>query len=92
MTPILPFSAPRSSLNHALTPERAVAFGRVTLTAVKEIKPAYGVTVNDVVLAAFTRAFGDYFRAHGEPPRDRSSRACLSPSTCRTSRLATACR
>jgi WS/DGAT/MGAT family acyltransferase len=65
---ILPFSAPRSTLNHALTPERAVAFGRVTLAAVKEIKTAYGVTVNDVVLAACTRALGDYLRAHGEPP------------------------
>jgi WS/DGAT/MGAT family acyltransferase len=65
---ILPFSAPRSMLNHALTAERAVAFGRVTLTAVKEIKSAYGVTVNDVVLAACTRALGDYLRAHGEPP------------------------
>jgi len=65
---ILPFSAPRSTLNHALTPERAVAFGRVPLASVKEIKRAYGVTVNDVVLAACTRALGDYLRAHGEPP------------------------
>ncbi len=65
---ILPFSAPRSTLNHALTPERAVAFGRVPLATVKEIKTAYGITVNDVVLAACTRALGDYLRAHGEPP------------------------
>lgn len=69
VTPILPFSAPRSSLNHALTPERAVAFGRVALASVKEIKRAYGVTVNDVVLAAVARALGDYLRVHGEPPR-----------------------
>jgi diacylglycerol O-acyltransferase len=69
VAPILPFSAPRSSLNHALTPERAVAFGHVALASVKEIKCAHGVTVNDVVLAAVTHALGDYLRAHGEPTR-----------------------
>jgi WS/DGAT/MGAT family acyltransferase len=69
VAPILPFSAPRSILNHALTPQRVVAFGRVPLAAVKEIKSAYGVTVNDVVLAACARALGDYLRAHGEPPQ-----------------------
>jgi len=67
--PILPFSAPRSRLNHALTSERAVAFGRVSLASVKEIKRAHGVTVNDVVLAGVARALGDYLRAHDEPPR-----------------------
>ena len=65
---ILPFSAPRSTLNHALTSERVVAFGQVSLAAVKEIKTAYGVTVNDVVLAACARALGDYLRAHDQPP------------------------
>ena len=68
VAPILPFSAPRSRLNRALTPERAVAFGRVALASVKEIKRAHGVTVNDVVLAAVTRALGDYLRANDEPP------------------------
>jgi len=68
VAPILPFSAPRSRLNQALSPERAVAFGRVDLASVKQIKCAYGVTVNDVVLAAVAIALGDYLRAHGEPP------------------------
>ena len=66
---VLPFSAPRSMLNRALTPERAVAFGRVPLAVIKEIKAAYGVTVNDVVLAACTYALGEYLRAHGEHPQ-----------------------
>jgi len=65
---VLPFSAPRSLLNQALTPARVVAFGRVPLASVKEIKCAYGVTVNDVVLTACTRALGDYLRAHDQPP------------------------
>lgn len=67
--PAMPFSAPRTTLNRALTSERAVAFGSVPLAWAKEIKSAFGVTVNEVVLAACTRALGDYLRAHGEPPR-----------------------
>jgi WS/DGAT/MGAT family acyltransferase len=63
------FSSPRTSFNHALTPKRAVGFGRVPLATVKKIKNAFGVTVNDVVLAACARALGEYLRAHGETPR-----------------------
>jgi WS/DGAT/MGAT family acyltransferase len=65
---VLPFSAPRTVFNHALSPERVVAFGRAPLAEIKMIRAAYGVTVNDVVLAACTRALGDYLRAHGESP------------------------
>lgn len=68
MSPVLPFSAPRTALNRALTPERLVAFGSVPLDAVKAVKAAFGVTVNDVLLAACTRALGDYLRAHGDHP------------------------
>ncbi|MCC6848124.1 MAG: wax ester/triacylglycerol synthase family O-acyltransferase [Deltaproteobacteria bacterium] len=68
-SPTLPFSAPRTLLNRALTSERRVAFGSVALGAVKEVKAAFGVTVNDVVLAACALALGDYLRAHGETPR-----------------------
>jgi WS/DGAT/MGAT family acyltransferase len=67
--PAMLFSAPRTSFNCALTAERAVAFGRVPLATVKEIKKAFGVTVNDVVLAACSRALGDYLHAHGETPQ-----------------------
>jgi diacylglycerol O-acyltransferase len=66
--PAMLFSAPRTSFNRALTAERVVAFGRVPLSKVKEIKNAFGVTVNDVVLAACSRALGEYLRAHGEAP------------------------
>src|SRR6185436_17614227 len=65
----LPFSSPRTSLNHALTPRRAVAFGRVSLESVKRIKNAFGVTINDVVLAACTLALRDHLRARGEHPK-----------------------
>jgi diacylglycerol O-acyltransferase len=62
------FSAPRTLLNRALTTERAVAFGKVQLDTVKRIKNEFGVTVNDVVLAACARALGMYLRECGERP------------------------
>ncbi len=70
ISPVLPFSSPRTMLNRALTPERLVAFGSVPLAAVKEVKAAFSVTVNDVLLAACTRALGDYLRAHGDDPHE----------------------
>jgi WS/DGAT/MGAT family acyltransferase len=62
------FSAPRTLLNRPLTAHRAVAFGRVSLATVKQIKNEFGVTVNDVILAACARALGVYLREHGERP------------------------
>lgn len=64
--PAMLFSSPRTVLNHALSAERAVAFGQVPLETVKRIKNAFGVTVNDIILAACTRALGQYLTASGE--------------------------
>ncbi|MFC4128403.1 WS/DGAT/MGAT family O-acyltransferase [Nocardia rhizosphaerae] len=47
----LPFAAPRTPFNQAITAARAVAFTKADLGAIKEIKTAFGVKVNDVVLA-----------------------------------------
>jgi WS/DGAT/MGAT family acyltransferase len=52
----LPMSAPLTPFSHSLTPRRAVSFARASLSDVKAIKNAFGVTVNDVVLAACTLA------------------------------------
>ncbi|MFN2425950.1 MAG: wax ester/triacylglycerol synthase family O-acyltransferase [Candidatus Binatia bacterium] len=52
----LPLSAPLTPFSHSLTPRRAVSFARASLADVKAIKNAFGVTVNDVVLAACTMA------------------------------------
>src|SRR5260221_5879193 len=49
-----PFSAPRTSFNLALTPRRAFAFETLSLSDVKLVKNAFGVTVNAGGLA--TRA------------------------------------
>lgn len=52
----LPMSAPLTPFSHSLTPRRAVSFAQASLSDVKAIKNAFGVTVNDVVLAACTLA------------------------------------
>ena len=50
-TPPIPFQAPRTSFNAELTPHRRFAYSSVPLDDVRKIKDAFGVKVNDVVLA-----------------------------------------
>src|SRR5436309_1760328 len=64
--PPAPFSAPRTSLNTAITPHRRFAFAQVGLDEVKEVKNVLGGTVNDVVLAMCSGALRKYFDAKGE--------------------------
>lgn len=67
----LPFSAPRTPFNKAITAHRAVAFTKADLGAIKEIKAAFGVKVNDVVLTIVGGVLRNYLDSHGELP-DRS--------------------
>jgi len=62
----LPFSAPRTSINGAITGERSVAFSRLSLSDVKRVKNAFGCTVNDVVLAVCASTLRNYFEQRGE--------------------------
>lgn len=48
--------APNTIFNGSLTQDRAVAFARCSLDDVRAIKDHFGVTVNDVMLAAATTA------------------------------------
>ncbi|MCB1031378.1 MAG: wax ester/triacylglycerol synthase family O-acyltransferase [Acidimicrobiales bacterium] len=48
--------APRTPYNDALTPRRVVSLETCSLSEVKQLKNALGVTVNDVVLAAVASA------------------------------------
>jgi WS/DGAT/MGAT family acyltransferase len=66
--PLLFESAPPTSLNRAITAHRAVAYGHAPLADIKEIKNAFGVTVNDAVLAAATLAVRKYLEARDELP------------------------
>lgn len=66
----LPLSAPRISINKAITPHRSVAFSSITLDDLKRLKRAAGTTVNDVVLAVCTGALRRYLAERGELPGD----------------------
>jgi WS/DGAT/MGAT family acyltransferase len=55
-----------SSLNGSISPHRRWRWTKASLTEVKQIRRALGVTVNDVVLAAITTGFRDLLDARGE--------------------------
>jgi WS/DGAT/MGAT family acyltransferase len=62
------FAAPRTSFNVSLTPHRDFAFTSVSLSDVKAVKNAVGVSVNDVVLAVCAGALRRYLDANDEHP------------------------
>jgi WS/DGAT/MGAT family acyltransferase len=63
-----PLSAPRVGFNGALTAERAIAFGTVDMSLLKDTKNRAGVTVNDVVLAACTLGLREHLLRHDTVP------------------------
>jgi WS/DGAT/MGAT family acyltransferase len=63
-----PFTAPRTSLNGTITGHRSIAFARMNLDEVKEVKNALGCTVNDVVMALCSGALRTYLADRGELP------------------------
>ncbi|MDT4919775.1 MAG: diacylglycerol O-acyltransferase / wax synthase [Pseudonocardiales bacterium] len=63
-----PFTAPRTSFNGTITGHRAVAFARMNLADVKEVKNAFGCTVNDVVLTMCSGALRKYLDDRNELP------------------------
>jgi WS/DGAT/MGAT family acyltransferase len=66
----LPLSAPRTSMNAAVTAHRRVAFSSIALDDVKRLKNAAGTTVNDAVLAICTGALRAYLLAGNELPAE----------------------
>ncbi|MPY82161.1 MAG: wax ester/triacylglycerol synthase family O-acyltransferase [Actinophytocola sp.] len=64
----LPFTAPRTSFNGTISGERSVAHVELPLAEVKRVKNAFGVTVNDVVLALCTGALRRFLAERGELP------------------------
>jgi WS/DGAT/MGAT family acyltransferase len=61
-------SPPRTSFNGRVSPHRRFAFGRLSLADVKAVKHAYGVTVNDVVVALCAGAVRRWLVEHEELP------------------------
>jgi WS/DGAT/MGAT family acyltransferase len=78
----VPLTAPQSPLNGVLTPHRKVALTTVPLADIKEVKSAFGLTVNDVVLAVCAGALRRYLEETGEVP-DKPLLAAI-PASVRT--------
>jgi len=64
----LPFQTARSSLDGTLTPRRTLAFTDVPLREIQRISTAFGVKVNDVVLALVSTSLREYLDGRGELP------------------------
>lgn len=63
-----PLTAPRTRFNGAIGAERSVAFARISLADAKVVRKAFGVTVNDVVLAVCAGALRSYLAELHELP------------------------
>ena len=71
-----PLSAPRTPWSGAISPGRRVAFGRIPLGEVKQIKSALDATVNDVILAVCSGALRRYLEAHDVLPDEPLVAVC----------------
>ncbi|MFN8052442.1 MAG: wax ester/triacylglycerol synthase family O-acyltransferase [Acidimicrobiales bacterium] len=64
----VPLTAPRTPWNGSIGPKRSVAFARISLEELKEVRRALDVKVNDVVLAICAGTLRNYLLAHDEMP------------------------
>ncbi len=63
-----PLTAPRLAMNASISADRRIAFASISLDEVKQVKDAFGVKVNDVVLAVVAGALRSYLEMRGELP------------------------
>ncbi|MFD7842837.1 wax ester/triacylglycerol synthase family O-acyltransferase [Nocardia sp. NPDC059764] len=73
--------APSSSLNGPIGRQRRYAVTRARLPEVREIAADFGVTVNDVVVAAIAAAYRRLLEARGETPAPGKLRILVPVST-----------
>lgn len=63
-----PFTAPRTPFNRTITGHRTISYASLDLDQIKQVKNAFGTTVNDVVLAVCSTALRSYLEDQGELP------------------------
>lgn len=61
-------TAPKTSFNKRITPHRRFAFGSIPLEEVKEVKDAFGATVNDVVVSICAGTVRRWLIEHDDLP------------------------
>jgi len=66
----VPLTAPRTPWTQSITGKRNVSFARIELDEAKKVKDAFGVKLNDVVLAVVAGALRRYLDEHGGVPED----------------------
>jgi diacylglycerol O-acyltransferase len=71
---------PASSLNGSITDLRRYSAARISLDDIKLVCRTFGVTINDVALAALTESYRDLLTRHGEPPLPDSLRTLVPVS------------
>lgn len=79
--------APWSSLNGPVTSMRRYCAARVRLADLKKVSRAFGVTVNDVALAAITSGYRQVLLDRGEQPGRNSLRTLVPVSLRASNRL-----
>ena len=75
-------TAPRTIFNQTISPHRRYGFGSLSLETTKEVKNAFGVTVNDVVLAICGGALRKYLLESDDLPPE--SLLAMVPVSVRT--------
>jgi WS/DGAT/MGAT family acyltransferase len=69
--PALPETpAPKTPFNRSITPHRRFAWADLSLGALKQVRKAFGVTLNDVVLAVSSHALRAWLERHEALPLD----------------------
>ena len=72
----VPLTAPRTPWNASISPHRTVAFARIDLDELKEVRRILDVKVNDVVLAICAGTLRKYLESHDELPAEPLLAVC----------------